>query len=1455
MIAADQNKEQCLKLGLDIGIFSAKGVLLDDNNIQTVKIAISGKPVEAAKKCIDQLLIDKKAEEVTVGLMGQNSRLVAESLGLVPLLEIEALQAGIARQEIEADFVLSLGHENMHYLELDEHQQIAFFSRNGQCAAGSGSFWYQQATRMGYNDRELAEVAAEAESDVPISGRCAVFAKSDMTHAINEGATQSAVSAGMAKALVDNIFTSVALNRISGPGRLAAVGGVANNKAIIKYLKEYAEKNNVEVFVPELHEYMNAIGAAERGKTVEISVITGEKLYTKPYQPEHPLPPLDSDQVCYMNHERNNAEELDLSQVYIGVDCGSVSTKCVLVDNAGRQIGGVYLPTTGKPALQVLELMKQVEIQYGDIIKDSPLIACTTGSGRFLSQNILNADYAVDEITCQAEGIKQLFDQEEILSIIEIGGEDSKFIQLNRGILSDYNMNPVCAAGTGTFLENLAELLGVKIKEEFSEKAFAADYGVDLGDICTLISQSILASASARGLPLNEQLASLAYSSARNYLSKTVDKRPLTGRVVFAGATAKNHALAAALAAICEEIVYVPPQPELTGALGCALMARQFHQIGMPGDYTFKNLSEIREFTNNKSACKAECKHDHNCMLNVISFADGKKFIYGDRCGRYSGRESSKIEHELPDYGRIRMDLMKNAAEAETTGITKTGPTVGIARCGLYYDYYPFWSAFLNSLGCNVVRSDETNAETLQKGKLGLDSEMCYPMKVIVGHYAELKEKDLDYIFLPEVVDMEALPWAESWPRSFVCPLLQTLRGTVINSIDLNPDKVIYAQLNFHSGLKGVREQLLPVAENILGENFSSDKFAEALQSASAAQEQFRKEMVEAAETMLAELEEQNERVAIAFLSRSYTLYDDFISKKSMHYARKSGMMAVPHEYLFHYLQAWHSGEIKSKYLDPYREEFIAYLEENIAKLDNIYPGQLQKMLSSVLLIKFFNEKCSHTGLPPVNMVLLDPFKCGPNAMMRHFLGGLTNYLRLTLDEHTAAAGMITRLEAFRNTCLSKSDYSRHEAFTSSTRSVVQNNWQKVLIPEPTYHAGVIAAIFRGYGVDAEVIPQGKNGDLSLAQRYVNGEECLPFIQNLQDYLSYLQKNGDVDSEGTVFFQGWACGPCRYGLYAPVQSLAVERAGYGKERVLSVKLQDLIKRFGYGFVIGMYNGMMTMDLLYKMLHRTRPYESEPGRADAIFENYRHKLFEVLENNDFKFFTIFTGKYRQPLENLIRDAADEFNQAKTVDEIKPVIILNGEFYVRLDDRCNQSVISKIEETGGEVSTAPATELFTYTSYIMHLEAQKEFKLNRKPGDFFKQVLYGWLLKIALRDEHAQEDAAGELLAGYEEPAPKEIMERAVKYISSHYGGEPPMTIGRAAAFADRDRVAGAVFVAPFTCMPGSIVEAQQRSLQEELNIPIITVYYDGQDNANRDEMVEGLVFQAKQKLKLKQKQAG
>jgi len=365
----------------------------------------------------------------------------------------------------------------------------------------------------------------------------------------------------------------------------------------------------------------------------------------------------------------------------------------------------------------------------------------------------------------------------------------------------------------------------------------------------------------------------------------------------------------------------------------------------------------------------------------------------------------------------------------------------------------------------------------------------------------------------------------------------------------------------------------------------------------------------------------------------------------------------------------------------------------------------------------------------------------------------------------------------------------------------------------------------------------------------VNGDECLPLIQNVQDFLDYLYQNGHSSlEEGTVFFQGWACGPCRYGLYAPTQSLLIDKAGFGKGRICSVKVDDVLKRFGINYIVGLYDGITAMDMLYKMLHSTRPYELVEGTSDALFEEYSEKLLDILRNYRFNILKLLSGKHISPLEMLLAEAAKAFQDVDKSDEKRPLILLGGEFYVRLDDRCNRELIRKIEREGGEVSLAPTSELFSYTAYINYLEACTAFQFNKNLSKYLLKTGYGFVTRLAGRNEHLLEQAAGELLRGHEEPSPEEIMQMARKYVSEHYGGEPPMTIGRVCAFAGRNDVAGIVFVAPFTCMPGSVVESQMGALREDLDLPMVTIYYDGKENANRDEFIESLVFQAKQRLK-------
>ncbi len=1430
-------------VGLDMGTFAVKALLIDGDEVQKITRPTAGRPIEVARDCLAELLDGRpESDTIRLGITGSNAHLLTGDLGLEPILELEAISEGIEVAGVDGDAVISLGHENIYYLELGPDGEVEFFNRNGQCAAGSGSFWYQQATRLGYDDEALAELALEADSPIRISGRCAVFAKSDMTHAINEGATQAAVSAGLARTLAEMVVVTVTLNRVLDRNRVLVVGGVANNKAVLKYLSEYSQ--DLEVTVPEGHEHLLALGAAVRGEPVDTSLIDFEDILTREYVPENPLPPLNPDRVEYQP-DLQTEDDLDTSTVFLGVDCGSVSTKCVLLDREGKTIGGVYLPTSGRPALQVLELMKRVRGEYGHLLDDSRVIACTTGSGRFLSQKILNAEYAVDEITCQAEGIKYLYGPEGTLSVIEIGGEDSKFLQLRDGSLYDYNMNPVCAAGTGTFLENLAGILGVKIEGEFSERAVEAEYAIDLGDTCTLLSQSALASAASRGLPFPSQIASLAYSSGRNYLSKTAEHRPMEGTVVFTGATAKNHALAAAFAAEVGKDISVPASPELTGALGGALMAKQMHEMGLSGDYSFRSLNQLNDFEVSKHKCRAACEYDHHCTLDVIQFADGSTFLYGDRCGRFSGLEKKRAAQyaHLPDHTNLRNDIFSRVAGEPLD----EGTTVGIARSGLFFDLYPFWSAFFRELGVSVVLSEETSDDTLEEGKRHLDAEMCYPMEVLIGHYADLVEKHPDYIFVPDVVDMDTLSWAGEWPRSFVCPLLQTIRGTVMSSLDLQEEDILYAQLNYRQGERMITNQLRPVAERLLGSRFTGSRLQRAVRAGYEAMETMEAEMERASVDVIEGIAERSREDTIAgvFLGRSYTIYDYEVSKGSLEYARQRGVDAIPQDFLLAYVQGWYQGRIESAILGS-REEFKRDFSRLLRDADNIYPAQLQRMLAAAHAAQYINSRSAEHDLPPLYTVLQDPFKCGPNAMLRHFLRGVSNTLRLTMDEHTAPAGMITRLEAFRNTCLARKKHIPPTPVSGRTIPAGQLRGRKIMIPEPSHFGRVFASLFRNYGVEAQVLPRSTDKDLTLARKYVNGDECLPMIQNVQDFLEYAF-NTDEDLDDVVFFQGWACGPCRYGLYSSAQSIVLNNAGVGEGKVFAAKVSDIIREFGLGFAVGLLDGTVAMDVLFKLLHRTRPYELESGQSDRLFEEYAKELLKLLETQKFHLMQVLAGRHLRPFEELIASAAGDFAAIPRSGEDRPLIVVAGEFYVRLDDRSNQGVIRKIEAAGGEVNLSPASEIFTYTGYVNEEENRTLFRQSGRLGALAEQIGYAGANRIAHRDEVRLESAAGEYLEGLHEPSPRELREYAKKYISQHYGGEPPMTVGRTAALAARGNVDGALFVAPFTCMPGSVVEAQLSALRRDLKIPIVATYYDGQDNPSREELIQGLVYQAKQRV--------
>ena len=322
---------------------------------------------------------------------------------------------------------------------------------------------------------------------------------------------------------------------------------------------------------------------------------------------------------------------------YLGVDVGSVSTNLVLLSPDGKVYEGIYLPTRGRPIEAIGQGL--------DIIRDSVgerlhvLGVAVTGSGRHLAAQLLGADLVKNEITCQLRAAVEI--APDVDTIFEIGGQDSKYIHVRDGRIDDFVMNKICAAGTGSFLEEQAEHLGVAIVDEFSRLAAASTAPADLGCQCTVFMHSEVVAAQRRGISTPDLCAGLAYSVARNYLDRVVSGRPIGRSIMFQGGVASNPSVVAAFRQILGTPVRVHPYAKVSGAIGAALLVRG----ARPAATSFRGFDACRDQEVESFECKA-CAN--RCQVNQI-LIEQHKVYFGDACERYSSRVAGHPSNDVPD--------------------------------------------------------------------------------------------------------------------------------------------------------------------------------------------------------------------------------------------------------------------------------------------------------------------------------------------------------------------------------------------------------------------------------------------------------------------------------------------------------------------------------------------------------------------------------------------------------------------------------------------------------------------------------------------------------------------------------------------------------------------------------------------------------------------------------------
>ena len=963
--------------------------------LATKYLRIKGGPADAARELLQQVLEALPEGTITqVGVTGTGGRLVGTLLDIPYENEFKAIARAIGALHPDVTTVFEMGGETSKFINLETDELsgrvgIADYGTNGDCAAGTGSFMDQQASRLLYDIEDVGDIVGGAGKAASIAGRCSVFAKSDMIHAQQKGYRPPEVLKGLCNAVVRNYRGTITKGKEIG-ARVAFIGGVAANQGAVLALREAFEMDDDQLVIPAYYAWMGAIGsaltAADERAGVEMVTIEPARLASGQTADFQTSDALSMERVILLR-DRVKPYQFPPGDekigAYLGVDVGSVSTNLVVLDEVGEVVKEIYVKTDGRPVEVVNKGLADIWNEMGPRL--NILGVATTGSGRELIGELIGADTINDEITAHKTGAtfigRKLIDRVPD-TIFEIGGQDSKFISLQDGVVVDFAMNEACAAGTGSFLEEQAEKLGINIIGEFAELALSSEAPVRLGERCTVFMERDVNSYLQRGADKKDLVAGLAYSIAYNYLNRLVGRRHIGDTIYFQGGTAYNDSVAAAFSMILDKDIIVPPHNGVVGAIGVALLAREkMAATRAPSRFRGWDLEKV-QYTIREFTCKG-CSNE--CDIRQFTIGDEKTY-WGDKCSdRYRKRAKVDKEPVIRDLVEFRNALCYSyVTEAEDTDLllrTGTGSplgTMGIPRAMYTYERLPFWATFFKNCGFDLMVSRQTDKKIRELGIEGAVAEPCFPIRVAHGHVAELIEQGADHIFLPNLLNEETdHPELES----HACPWGQTLPHIIrfAPHFEAYADRFVRPTLHFRRGPDSIGEALRAALKPLGVQGSVVDA---ALREAYEAQTEFRARLIQAGADALAALEEHDE-LGIVLVGRPYNIYDagvnmDIPAKLRRYY----GVNLIPIDFL----PLW------GRDTRPVTE--------------NMFWSYGRKILQAAQIV------AEH---PNLHIIYVTNFKCGPDSYIKHYIGAASPhpYLVLQFDEHTNDAGAMTRCEAY----------------------------------------------------------------------------------------------------------------------------------------------------------------------------------------------------------------------------------------------------------------------------------------------------------------------------------------------------------------------------------------------------------------------------------------------------------
>jgi len=1410
-------------LGIDIGSASTKAALLDE------ALGLFGywerpnrsHPAEAFRGVVGEIFGGGDRRIRGLGITGAGREIVEAPPEVFQPNEVVSLAIGAARAYPETRSVIEIGAQTSRWVLFDRagdfsaEPGILDFALNDVCAAGSGSFLEQQAARLKMPIEEFARLAASAKRGAAIAGRCSVFAKTDMIHLQQKGTPPEEIAYGLCQALARNFVATVLKGRESLPPVLLAGGGF-RNKGLVNAFREVLRLGEGECRLADPPHLLGALGAAVGAARdpggFEIGAPEDLLRLLRPSPKGRTAAPTGLSAKTGLSETTGLAAlgELDIHRAeepspradeflwaYLGVDIGSVSTNLVLVDGEGNVRAGVYLPTRGRP----LEVLKE---GYQELVQKCPagfdlLGIGTTGSGRHLAGTLLQADVIHNEITCQLRSAVHYFP--DVDTIFEIGGQDSKFISARDGRILDFVMNKICAAGTGSFLEEQAEILGIRIENEFSRFAAGSAAPADLGSRCTVFMESELADALGRGAAVADISAGLAFSIARNYLEKVVAGRSVGAAVVFQGGVASNPSVVRALALETGREIRVHPHNRISGAIGAALMARE--RVREAGKTSPDAAAVRRRLAQEFAVASFTCNECTNrCQVNRISFEDGAVF-FGDTCERYSAGQGLKPAGgagDQRDSGReARFDLFKERAallESCVRNPERPSLRIGLPRASLLCEYLPFWAVFFNRLGAEVVVSPENDPEILEAGLRKLAAETCLPVKAAFGHVEWFRDKAVDWIFFPAVLDLRK----DARDSASFCPYTESLpfmaRAATSGKI-LSP----FVSLN------GTREDFLrsvTAVRDALGR--SDEAMGEAFDAAVEAQKDFRDRLQARGREVIASCRREGHPVW-AVIGRPYTLHDPFMNLNLGRHLTKLGVTALPVDFLP---------------LDG-RAGFE-------------WPGAPHWRYNRQALEAAL-WTAGERGIEPV---ILTNFGCGLDAFnLRHvdrILSGKP-HLVLEFDEHRAEAGLITRIEAFLDEVREArpgglAAGSPAPAGPIRAKDIESFRTRRFVLPRFADHAFAFSGALKAVGIEAEVLPLPAAATVALGEKYSTGKECHAYSVIAGDFakLALSERRGNE-----VFFFPGSKYTCVLAQYDKAMAYLAEDLGITDIDVFAPVGDQLNRILTLKGMTFLYQGLVAIDLLVQASCSLRPYEIRKGATD---EAHAANIKDVE-----------AGLAARDIGPALERCAARLKSIAVRRERRPVVGIAGDIFTRINPAANHNLFLKLEALGCEVM--PPSFFIDEVDFNVGKGLRTQL-VGRKYGR--SSVLALLYLRKELEKSKVRR-RLGKAFPFAKDPAYGDVVKSTAPYVGIEGNRFLFLNIAKIVDFARRG-ADGVINAVCFNCMIGAASAVLAASVRNDYaNIPIPTFIYTGSELASERTRLEAFVYQVRQCAERKKSRPG